>query len=122
MIPLPVIASVAGGRYFYSNIHRMKRFFLSMKYLVNHSKNHRDGLGWNPAKEASRRRQPGSASACVVNWLDQTPEMALNGMREIVEGIIKDMKRRRRRSSALFTVALFVCPMFRVMDIFICIS
>jgi hypothetical protein len=35
MLPLPVIASVAGSRYFYGNIHRMKRFFLSMKYLAN---------------------------------------------------------------------------------------
>jgi len=38
MIPLAVIASVAGGRYFYDNIHRMKGFFLSMKYLANHKK------------------------------------------------------------------------------------
>jgi hypothetical protein len=38
MIPLPVIASVAGGRSFYDKLHRMKRFFLSMKYLANHLK------------------------------------------------------------------------------------
>jgi hypothetical protein len=35
VVPLPVIASVAGGRSFYKRLHRMKRFFLSMKYLAN---------------------------------------------------------------------------------------
>jgi hypothetical protein len=38
MIPLPVIASAAGGRSFDMRLHRMKRFFLSMKYR---SKRHR---------------------------------------------------------------------------------
>ena len=28
-----------------------------------------------------------------LSWLDQTPEAALKGVREIVEGVIEDMKR-----------------------------
>jgi hypothetical protein len=55
MIPLPVIASAAGGRSFYDNIHRMKGFFLSMKYLANHKKS----LKWvkmESSKGVGRRR------------------------------------------------------------------
>ena len=44
-----VIATVAAGRYFYGNIHRMKGFSLSMKYPANHKKS-ANGVGWNPAK------------------------------------------------------------------------
>jgi len=40
----------------------MKRFFLSMKYLVNDLKNHRNGSGLNPAK--------GANCYSVINYCD----------------------------------------------------
>ncbi|MDO9230643.1 MAG: toxin-antitoxin system HicB family antitoxin [Syntrophales bacterium] len=47
----------------------MKQFFLSMKYLANDLKNHRNGLGLNPAKGASRNN--------VINDMKHTGEEIL---------------------------------------------